>query len=437
MKIAIAGFGLEGRVNFSYFSRAYPDAELTIADERLISNSIPRGVPVILGKDTFESLQDFDLVVRTAGLPPRKITTNGKIWSATNEFFEKCPAKIIGVTGTKGKGTTCSLIASILRAAGKKVHLVGNIGTPALEVLEDIKPDDIVIYELSSFQLWDIKKSPNIAVVLMIEPDHLDVHASFDEYLETKSQIARWQSSEDKLIYHPTNKYSQQIAESSSGQKTRYGVLGGGGVYVEDGQFKVADHAICSVDTLHLVGVHNIENACAAISAALAVDDTIPNKAITKGLSAFEGLDHRLKFTAEKRGVKYYDDSIATTPGSAIAAIKSFDQPKVLILGGVDKGGANYGELVHEIVKETNQVRAVVLIGENSSILADLIRAQDSKVTVDVQGIAVSMAEIVQAVVGYAQSGDVVVLSPAASSFDMFENYQDRGNQFNSSVQGL
>ena len=160
MKIAIAGYGLEGEENYKYWA-AEGSHDITIVDEKEHPDrAIPEGVPTMLGAGVFERLQDFDLVIRTAGLSPFKIKTNGKIWSATNEFFEKSPAKIIGVTGTKGKGTTSSLIASIFEAAGKKVWLVGNIGTSAIEALERIGSEDIVVFELSSFQLWDLERSP-------------------------------------------------------------------------------------------------------------------------------------------------------------------------------------------------------------------------------------------------------------------------------------
>ena len=168
MKIAIAGYGVEGRANYEYWNT--PENQVVIVDERDIpTNELPSiDTSVITGTDAFARLEGYDMVVRTAGLAPSKIRTDGKIWSSTNEFFEKCPAPIVGVTGSKGKGTTSSLIAGILRAAGKKVHLLGNIGVPALSALSEIEPDDIVVYELSSFQLWDIKRSPNVAVVLHI-----------------------------------------------------------------------------------------------------------------------------------------------------------------------------------------------------------------------------------------------------------------------------
>lgn len=432
MRIAIAGFGAEGRSNYTYFRRMFPDAELVIVDESGSLDSLPSGADVILGDNVFSQLSSFDMVVRTAGLPPRKIITTGKIWSATNEFFARCAEKnitIIGVTGTKGKGTTSSLIASILRVAGKTVHLVGNIGVPALEVLSQIKPGDIVVYELSSFQLWDLERSPQIAVVLMIEPDHLDVHQDFAEYVDAKANITKFQTAEDLVVYHPTSHYSRSVARPSDGRKQRYGVVEDGGVYVAENTFFVQKNAICGVDTLHLAGVHNWENACAAISAVLTVVPDVTNEQVAAGLSSFQGLPHRLKLVAEVRGVKYYDDSIATTPGSAIAALRAFDAPKIIILGGSDKG-ANYDEII-TVAKETGA--RVIAIGQTGQIIYELCQQQGVPAERE-EGL---MYVVVERASRTATPGSVVILSPASASFDQYTSYVDRGNQFIEAVNSL
>ncbi|MDO4712789.1 MAG: UDP-N-acetylmuramoyl-L-alanine--D-glutamate ligase [Candidatus Saccharibacteria bacterium] len=434
MNIVIAGYGVEGRSNLAYFRRRFPEATLRIADQRPVADA-PDGVTVLTGERVFAQLDDADLVVRTAGLPPREIRTKGKIWSATNEFFARCPAPIIGVTGTKGKGTTCSLIASILRAAGRTVHLVGNIGVPALDVLDQIRPEDVVVYELSSFQLWDLEASPHIAVVLMIEPDHLDVHTDFGEYVAAKQHIVQHQGPEDAVVYHPTNQYAAQIAQSSASRQQRYGVADDGAAYVQANTFFVQGRAICGVDTLRIAGQHNIENACAAISAVYALDESVSNEAVAQGLGAFTGLSHRLKFVAEKQGVAFYDDSISTTPGSAIAALRAFDQPKVLILGGHDKG-ADYSELAQELVA-SDSLRGVVLVGSNAARLAALLRRAGLPEAAMVQKGPISMTGAVHAAVDLAQPGDVVILSPAAASFDQYNNYTDRGEQFVAAVAAL
>ena len=446
MKIIIAGYGVEGISNLIYFRQRFPDAEFVVADERPADKlpTIPDGVKLISGKNAFsEQLSDTDLVVRTASLPPRNIKTRGKIWSATNEFFDKCPAPIIGVTGTKGKGTTCSLIASILQQAGQTVHLVGNIGVPALDVLPKIKKTDIVVYELSSFQLWDLEKSPHIAVVLMIEPDHLNVHADFADYLNAKKNIRCHQHLGDACLYHPTNKYSREVAatpldtDDNHGDTLdfaqRYAIPDDDQVYVRDGYFCVQNRQICSTSHLRLPGAHNFENACAAMSAVTELPITVTDKQYAAGLESFTGLPHRLKFVAEKNGVKYYDDSISTTPGSAIAALKAFTEPKILILGGSDKG-ADYTELAQEIARQ--QMRAVVVNGANASEIIEILHKNKVSCRV-VQLEMAPMLAVVEAAADQAKSGDVVILSPAAASFDMFKSYNDRGEQFVAAVEKL
>src|SRR5690606_6882026 len=188
--------------------------DVVVADER-DDVVLPEGVAAILGERAFEGLAEFDLILRSPGIHPKKLPYRNKVWTATNEFFAHCPAQIIGVTGTKGKGTTSSLIASILRAAGKTVHLVGNIGTPSLQALSAITSTDIVVYELSSFQLWDIQKSPAVAVVLGIEPDHLDVHTDYADYIAAKARIAEYQTTTDRVVFNIKNKIAVSIAELS------------------------------------------------------------------------------------------------------------------------------------------------------------------------------------------------------------------------------
>lgn len=426
MNIAIAGYGMEGKANYAYWNTG--EHTLTIADERDVIDA-PEDVDTICGPGAFGKLNGFDMVVRTAGLAPEKIMTDGKIWSSTNEFFEKCPVPIIGVTGTKGKGTTCSLIASILEATGKKVHLVGNIGTPALEVLPNITPDDYVVYEMSSFQLWDIKQSPEIAVCLLIEPDHLNVHPSMEDYVAAKANIARYQNADDVFFFHPKNEYAESIAvQSDAGLKLRYNHADDeGSVYVDTHSFCYRGATICSVDALQIVGDHNRENACAALSVAkyLGIDDVT----CEEGLRNFTGLPHRLKRVREVNGVVFFDDSISTTPGSAVAALHSFGSGTTIILGGSDKG-STYDELVSYCKHyEAN----VVTLGETGQTISTICEQYG----VNSVG-AVSMDDAVSKAYELARaSGNVVVLSPASASFDMFNNYAERGDAFIDAVRQL
>ncbi len=432
MRVAIAGYGVEGEANYRYWVSLGHD--VTIVDEKNIPDRpLPSDAKVLLGERVFKKLQDFDLVVRTASLPPHYIETDGEVWSSTNEFFAKCPAPIVGVTGTKGKGTTSSLITNILRAAGHTVHLVGNIGTPPLSVLPEITPDDIVVFELSSFQLWDLIRSPHVAVVLMIEPDHLDIHADFSDYIKAKSNIRRFQNAGDICFYHPTNEHSAKIAKSAVlGDIERYAHEEGHTAYVKDGYFYVHGDKICPTSVMSIQGAHNIENACAAISAARVF--TVDNVAIERGLHEFEGLPHRLKFVREVHGVQYFDDSIATTGGSVIAAIHAFTQPKVLVVGGSDKGG-DYTKLASEIAKSTS-IRSVIVVGSNADKIHDALAKQGVVAGINVKG-SIPMKAIVATAATTAQPGDVVILSPASASFDQYKSYADRGDQFIRAVKAL
>ncbi len=427
MKIAIAGYGVEGKSSYGYFAARGHD--VTIVDERPEIADLPADAARIVGANAFENLDQFDLVVRTPSLPPQKLTLARAVWSATNEFFAHCPAPIIGVTGTKGKGTTCSLAASTLRAAGKTVHLVGNIGTPALDVLASVMADDVVVYELSSFQLWDLEKSPHVAVVLMIEPDHLNVHADFEEYVASKSNIVRHQHEDDYVISHATNTFSRLIADMSRGQKVPFPA--DIAAHVTDGFFWYGEQKICSVDALQLPGAHNQDNACAAIDAVWLF--TQNTQAIEQGLASFEGLPHRLKLVRTVDDVRYYDDSIATTPGSAIAAIQAFDAPKITILGGSGKGEADFTELAKAAA--SGNVKMALLIGDQAAAIEKSLRQYG--VACDNLDGAVTLAQVVARAQKIAEPGDVVILSPACASFGMFKNYADRGDQFVAAVNGL
>lgn len=426
MKIAIAGYGVEGKANYVYWA-ADPANTVVIADEGTPTD-LPVGVETLIGPDAFSNLQGFDLVIRTAGLAPRKIKTDGKVWSATNEFFAQCSAPIIGVTGSKGKGTTASFIASILEVAGKKVWLVGNIGQPGLEVLSQIQPEDIVVYELSSFQLWDIQQSPKVSVVLFIEQEHLDVHENMEEYVAAKANIARWQNPTDVVVYNAQNSYARFIAEGSSAQRVAYPDVAT--AHVQDGWFWYGEQKLCPVETVRLPGAHNLDNATAAIDAAWQF--TQDAEAITQGLQNFQGLPHRLAFVRTVHDVSYYDDSIATTPTSALVALRAFgDKPKVIILGGSPKG-SDFSIIAEELMKHDAHA---LLIGQEASAIAKACEVVGFKAFEVLEG---TTAEgFTKRAAELAKPGGVVLLSPAAASFDMFKNYADRGDQFIAAVNAL
>ncbi len=434
MKIAIAGYGVEGKSNYAYWAQDSAN-ELTIVDEKLDPSSvdIPEDANILTGEGVFQKLDGFDIVVRTAGLAPRKIKTNGKIWSSTNEFFVQCPAPIIGITGSKGKGTTSSLIASVLEAAGKKVWLVGNIGIAPLGVLDQIQPEDIVVFELSSFQLWDLQRSPKVAVVLLIEPDHLDVHTDMAEYIEAKAQITRHQTADDLLVFNEANEHSSWIAKSSAARKIGY--PSDEAAHIVDGMFYYGEQPICSTEELRIPGEHNRSNALAAIDAVWPF--TQNTQAFKDGFNNFKGLLHRLSYVATVHDVAYYDDSIATTPGSAIAALRAFtNKRKVIILGGSYKG-SDFTELSNEL---TRHDATALLIGDEADRIAESLNSAGFNnyeiITSPTNGSTI-MQKIVHKASEIAQPGDVVLLSPSAASFGLFKNYADRGEQFIAAVTAL
>jgi UDP-N-acetylmuramoylalanine--D-glutamate ligase len=432
MNVAIIGFGRQGRSAYDYWATAGNTITICDREENL---DLPNDAHHQTGEYYLNRLDRFDIIVRSPSIHPRDIVARNspgilkKVTTVTNEFFKVCPThNIVAVTGTKGKGTTSTLIAKMLEADGKRVHLGGNIGIPPLTLLrQNILPDDWVVLELANFQLIDLEYSPHIAVCLMVVPEHLDWHADSDEYYNAKTQLFRHQTSDDIAIYYDKNETSQRIASTSKGWKIPYMAFPGG--TVNDGNLVIDNQVICKTSEVKLLGEHNQQNACAAITAMWKISQNI--EAMRTVLTSFTGLEHRLEFVKEVDGIKYYDDSFGTTPESTAVAIKAFTQPIVVILGGSDKG-ASYDELAQII--SSSQIRGVVLIGEQADhIRSALDRAGYSNT---VPG-GSTMLEIVAAARTTAQPGDIVLLSPACASFDMFQNYEDRGNQFKTVVQSL
>jgi len=295
-------------------------------------------------------------------------------------------------------------------------------------VLADIQPDDIVVYELSSFQLWDLEKSPHTAVVLFIEQEHLDVHRDMNEYVEAKAQITRHQTDQDVLIYNKNNAHSTQIADSSAAQKVGY--PSAEAAHIQDGYFYYGETVLCPVASLTIKGEHNQQNALAAIDAVWAyTQDAV---AIEAGLKNFVGLPHRLAYVATVSDVDYYDDSIATTPASAIAALRAFaDKQKVIILGGSYKG-ADFSELAQELTR--HDVRAILIGDEAQRIALACDAAGFGSYEILEQATAESFT---RRAAELANPGSVVLLSPASASFGLFKNYVDRGEQFIAAVRSL
>lgn len=444
MNILILGHGLEGQSAENYFKHDPGRAEHVTLD--VLDNFEKEEL-------LFKDFSSYDLIFRTPSIPPKFISAPAsKITSVTKFFFSNCPAPIIGVTGTKGKGTTCTLIRDILnslRASGKTV-LLGNIGTPALDALPEIAPDNVVVYELSSFQLWDLEKSPAISVVLRLEPDHLDVHDSVKEYYEAKSHICQFQKPDDFCVFFEPNEHTRNAVKSSKAQKLPYPCKSA----------KLSE----VLSALNIPGKHNKEDAEAALLACYAYYRKFKHydksfdawladfeEPITEALAHFKPLPHHIEFVRELNGVRYYDDSFSTVFPSLEAALNSFpDEPLVLIAGGKDKG-FDLAPAKRAIFDKPNLVKAV-LIGETSQKLAAgedpakyyqagtdfelaVHTAQtlaEEKLTEEEKNSDTCLVDVKPEI-----KSPVVLLSPCASSFDMFESYKQRGDIFKQLVNGL
>lgn len=430
MKVAIVGYETEGKLSYKYWLAQ--GASITICDQDP-NKEVPAGAASQLGPNYLKGLDQFDVIVRTAGLNPNLILAENpgvesRITTAVNEFLRVCPTKnTIGVTGTKGKGTTSTLITRMLEAAGKQVFLGGNIGRSPMDFLADLTPESWVVLELSSFQLYDISHSPHIAVCLMVVPEHLNWHSDLNDYIGAKSNLFRWQQSTDTAIYFADNETSHRIASASPGAKLTYYAEPGASVH--ERQIVIDNQTICSVDELRLLGEHNWQNVCAAVTAVWQVTQDVA--AIRSVLTTFTGLEHRLEFVREVDGVRYYDDSFGTTPETAIVAIQALKEPKVVILGGSDKG-ATFDELA-KVVASSN-VRHAIIIGDTGPAIAEALRNEGFE---HISHGGSTMPEMVAKAKDAARPGDVVLLSTGCASFGLFKDYKDRAAQFKTAVGAL
>ena len=480
MRIGIVGWGVEGQSAYKFFG---PDHSYLIVNEEprddFPTESEKLKVQFIAGErtpgvtsnvDDLSYLQGIDGCDKVVYTPTsyknlRKVYGDDRaFWSkATTNldiFFETVKTKnTIGISGTKGKGTTSTLIYKLLEAESKKTYLGGNIGQSPLDFVKEVNEGDWVVLELSSFQLYQLKHSPHIGVCLMITEEHMDWHTNMQEYLDAKSNLFKYQNPEDVAVYFARDENSKKIASVSGGKKVPYYERPGGWVR-DDGMILVGETEIIHKSEIKLLGEHNLQNICAAVTAvAVALRSPDPSGFVRESgipqdqpsgasrvnavggstwvdkakvvLSSFSGLEHRLELVRELQGVKYYDDSFATTPDAAIVALKAFEEPKVVILGGSDKG-LSFDELA-KVVAKTN-VRHAVVIGDTAETIADLLKENGfSSVTVGLE----KMPEIVEAARRPAQPGDVVLLSTGCASFGLFKDYKDRGNQFKQSVLAL
>lgn len=439
-KIAIFGLGEEGVSAANYFAKTaniliYDDKNKEQIDKTFFKK-LQADVSFYFQKDINEKV---DIVIRSPGVRPdhpkivKLLKKGAKLTSTTKIFFDKCPSQIIGVTGTKGKGTTVTLIYKMLKNKYKDVFLAGNIGTPMLEILPKIKKGSLVVLELSSFQLMDLTTSPHVAVVLMVTSEHLDWHPSQKEYHLAKLPVVKYQTNNDFAIVNQDFPISLNAASYTKAKVYFFSTAKeANGVYVKGGKLISQINGyeeICNTSIIKLAGKHNLQNVAAATAVAKILN--IENKTIAKVLSTFKGLEHRLQLVRIVDGVKFYNDSFSTTPETTIAAIEAFTSPKILILGGSSK--KSDFTLLAQKIKSDKSIQGIILIGEETPRIKKAITGFSGMI---LEG-AKDMKEITATASKVTKPGDIVILSPACASFDMFKNYKDRGDQYIKAVRSL
>jgi UDP-N-acetylmuramoylalanine--D-glutamate ligase len=434
-QLVIIGYGVEGKSAYEYYRDKAQ--EIIVLDEKEPKFEVPAGVRFVQAKVEDYDFSEADLIIRTPAVDPRRIQGQGsrakgeepKIWSLVNEFFAVCPTKhIIGVTGTKGKGTTATLVYLMLLKAGLKAHLGGNIGVPVLDLLPQIQPNDVVVLELSSFQLWDFVGKPETAILLKIEPEHLDIHKDMQDYKDAKANLFKTMHG-GRLVYYKDNEISNELAtrfvhEKHSYLDPNYQLS----CYVENDHFKIDGYEICHVDDMKLIGEHNYQNVCAAITAVWPYTQDVV--AMRDVVSSYSGQPHRLqKVGVSNDGIEFYDDSIGVVPTATIAAMQAVKAPKIMLLGGKSRG-LDLSEMADAVMKQN--VAGVVLSGETTDLIAGLLeeRGFSSEALFKLPGSR--MNEVVPAAVALAREtrAKAIVLSSGNPSFDLYKDYVDKAEQF-------
>ncbi len=452
MRLAILGYGVEGK-SVEKFFQTHP-----------YENIPPEEIEIEVFDDFKDEeidslgLEKFDVVFRSPSVRPhydykkydseQSYLHDKPYWtSATKYFFQHCPCEIIAVSGTKGKGTTCSMITAILEAINSQLYrnnpeapktfLVGNIGKPALEVLDQLHPIDNVVYEISSFQLWDLHASSYIGVLLRIEPDHLNVHYDLDDYYYAKSNLSTHKKADEHLVYFTENPTTKTIAEKSKAIKHPYPI--DLDELSELGRKRFTE----IMDNIKIPGAHNRENASAALLAVSArfnyggLDGFLCSElfpATKSALENFESLPHRLQFVRELNNVKYYDDNYSSALPAMDVALKTFENyPTVLISGGFSRG---LDDKIKKRIFSAKNLAKVILIGDTAKAVSEGEDPEKFEIADSLED-AVSRAKKAAEQVATAEEPAIVVMSPGFPSFDMFKNFTERGELFTKFVKNL
>ena len=441
-KVAVIGLGVSNIPLLDYLHEK--KAKVTVFDNKKIDD-IPKeildkittyGFEFSFGSNSLENLKGFNVIFRSPSCLPTKPELKAEaergaiVTTEIEMLMEMCPCKMIGVTGSDGKTTTTSLINHILEKAGYKTFLGGNIGTPLFTKLPEMTPEDIVVLELSSFQLMNMQVSPQITVMTNVTPNHLNIHKDYEEYIEAKKCIFKNQNENDILILNYDNEITRNCAKEAKGkviffsskEKLDNGFIVDDGV-IKECEDKVRKH-ILNTDEVILRGAHNFSNIATALAATKTLVDT---DIAVKAIKEFKPVEHRIEFVREIGGVKWYNDSASSSPTRTLSGLNAFKEDIVLIAGGYDKN-LDYTPLAKTVV---NKVKTLILIGQTAEKIFDAVKEELDKENkkMDIY-MCDSLEETIKIAKKSAQKGEVVLFSPASASFDMFKNFADRGNKF-------
>ena len=448
-KVAIIGLGVSNIPLLDYLYEK--KANVTVFDERNIDDISKEIMDKItlynftfhLGENCLENLKGFNVIFRSPSCLPTRVelqeeANKGAIVTTEIEMLmQMAPCKVIGVTGSDGKTTTTSLINAILQKAGYNTYLGGNIGTPLFTRLSEMKPDDIIVLELSSFQLMGMEISPNISVITNITPNHLNIHKDYNEYIEAKKNIFKYQKEDEIVVLNYDNEITRNCAKEanskviffSSKEKLDNGFIVDEGI-IKECEDKVRKHILNTKDVI-LRGTHNYENIATAIAATSTLVDL---DVAVDAVKDFKPVEHRLELVKEIDGVKWYNDSVSSSPTRTIAGLNSFDEEIILIAGGYDKN-LDYTPIAKPIV---DKVKGLILLGQTSDKIFNAVKQEleDEHKDLDIY-VCDSLEQTVLLAKKIAKPGQIVLFSPASASFDMFKNFADRGNKFKKLVNAL
>lgn len=443
-KVAIIGLGISNMPLAEFVFNL--GAKVTVFDRKnedeLESNIIDlksKGINFQLGENYLDKLSKFDVVFRTPSMRidhPILIKAKSEgayITSEMEEFIKYCPAKLFSITGSDGKTTTTTLIYNMLKTEGNTVWLGGNIGNPLFSKIEQIKNRDKVVLELSSFQLMSIREPMEVALVTNISPNHLDIHKDMEEYIETKKNIFKYQRNDDLLVINEDNKITKSMEKECKGRLMKFSMkerLKEGSFYY-NGDLYINKKKVCNISEVKLKGMHNIENLLAAFCC---VSEDVSIESMREVTKSFNGVEHRLEFVKEIQGVKYFNDSIASSPTRTLAALRSFDRPVILIAGGYDKN-ISFRILAEEGIP---YIKHLILLGDTKFKIEEAFKKimEDRGQYIPIS-ICNSIEESIYIAKENAETGDIITLSPSCASFDMFKNFEQRGNKFKDIIKNL